>query len=177
MTRLQCSGVCERAAPLRAIRVAGRVQPTVAPWPPPCLLGQCGACPSRVLTDLRLRCGPAGPIIRRRLSCVPCPGRFAVLFQVLPAEALGALLPFKFKFGPILTLSPTCVEVLSSRPSAVLGVGAPPPPTSPDKTKHTDRRELWQVQRFCQTKRRGTHSLAGATILSDEKAWHTLFTL
>ena len=119
----------------------------VAPWPPPCLLGQCGACPSRVLTDLRLRCGPAGPIIRRRLSCVPCPGRFAVLFQVLPTEALGALLPFKFKFGPILTLSPTCVEVLSSRPSAVLGVGAPPPPTSPDKTKHTDRRELWQVQR------------------------------
>ena len=74
-------------------------------------------------------------------------------------ELAVCLLSFRyFKFWPAAELGPrTWGCVLSSRPSAVLSVCATPPPTSPDKTKRTDRRKLWQVQSFCQSKRRDTH--------------------
>ena len=81
-------------------------------------------------------------------------------FAALSCLAVHPLPPSRFNLKFAADAEPgarTCAGELSSRPSAVLGVCAAPPPTSTDKTKRTDRRKLWQVQSFCQPKRHDTH--------------------
>ena len=67
----------------------------------------------------------------------------------------GGCQVFKLKIWFGLGRGPRPCDGNLSRVCKVLGARALPP-NSPDKTKRTDRRKLWQVQSFCQSRRHDT---------------------